>query len=569
MQPWLSCYRLPAVLCTGPNRDSMIDELLSRLRASEPHGAISPLARREDEMLLAEWLASGIHFVASAPYMENQYYRAVRELFSCIKPTIDANPILQEGGVYFGCWLESTGTINAELLSRFLPSVARRTFAAFAAHQREDGCLPYKLTIDGAVFSQIQLVSPLARSVWTDYALNGPDPVYLRTMYDAMSRYDGWLARHRNTLGTGAVEAFCTFDTGHDLSSRFWHIPDSPFRNDPAQYNRENPFLPLIAPDLTANVACQRNYLAKLSELLGEDGSQWLDASDQSERALWHQCFDETDGFFYDRDRHGRLHKVQSDVLLRVLACEIGPDTFFAEALSRYLLNTRKFFAKYPFTSIALDDPRFDPAFTYNSWSGPSNFLSVIRAPHAFEHHHRHVELTWVLQPILSALFKMERFAQTMNPFTGEPGFTDAYSPAILCLLDFVERLCGIQPRPDGMLWFTGLVPAQIDHRDAAHSTGYSRIVDGARYELINTPEQTAAFRDGEPLYRAPAGLRVATDRSGTITSVTGMTLTPVIGEIVTPNGRFPISITANQRLLLEQGKWRKYADPGVVFPTT
>jgi hypothetical protein len=67
----------------------------------------------------------------------------VRELLTCIKPVagIDGS-ILNEGGVYAGCWLESTGTINAELLSRFIPSVAERTFAGFAEHQDAEACSP-------------------------------------------------------------------------------------------------------------------------------------------------------------------------------------------------------------------------------------------------------------------------------------------------------------------------------------------------------------------------------------------------------------------------------------------
>ncbi len=188
------------------------------------------------------------------------------------------------------------------------------------------------------------------------------------------------------------------------------------------------------------------------------------------------------------------------------LACEIGDDDFFARALQRYLLNTRKFFARYPFTSLALDDPRFDPAFDYNSWSGPSNLLSLIRAPHAFEVHHRHVELTWVLYPILSALFRAPRFAQTLSPFTGNAGYTERYSPALLCLVDFVERLCGILPRPDGSLWFTGLVPYQIEHRDMQHETAYARQVDGHEFELVNTAASSIAYRDGEVLFEAPRG---------------------------------------------------------------
>src|SRR5690606_28150323 len=100
------------------------------------------------------------------------------------------------------------------------------------------------------------------------------------------------------------------------------------------------------------------SYLARIAAELGEPDEPWRQKAGASLKALFEQCYDDADGFFYDRDRHGQLVRVQSDVLLRVLACEIGDDAFFAKALQRYLLNTSKFFAKYPLTSIALDDPR-------------------------------------------------------------------------------------------------------------------------------------------------------------------------------------------------------------------
>jgi hypothetical protein len=255
-------------------------------------------------------------------------------------------------------------------------------------------------------------------------------------------------------------------------------------------------------------------------------------------------------------------------VLLRVLACEIGDDDFFVEALSRYLLNTRKFFAKYPFTSMALDDPRYDPAFDYNSWSGPSNFLSLIRAPHAFEAHNRHVELTFALYPTLAALFEVPRFAQTLSPFTGKAGFTEVYSPSILCLLDFVERLCGIQPRPDGALWFTGLVPYQILHRYVQHATAYARTVDGCQFELVNTPETVAAWRDGEMLFEAPKGVRVVTDRRGAIRSLVGMSTHEIAGNLTTEAGSHPFRIGPNEELDFTGGQWVRARAPGYVAPT-
>jgi len=544
------------------------EELLARLRASDPARRVGPLATAHAEAAMGQFAASGVAFAANSEAMETRYYDAVRELIACIKPTAGDRPILNEGGVYHGCWLESTGTINAELLSRFMPQVAADTFAGFARHQRGDGLFPYKLTADGPVFSQIQTVTPLARSVWTHHRLNGRDSDYLARLYHAMASNDAWLARWRDTRGTGAVEAFCTFDTGHDLSARFWHIPDSPEGNDPRRYRADNPLLPFIAPDLTANVACQRDYLALMAEALGESGDQWRDKAEASRQALFAQCFDEEDGFFYDRDRNDQWVRVQSDVLLRVLACEVGDEDFFAEALSRYLLNTRKFFAKYPFTSLALDDPRFDPAFDYNSWCGPTNFLSLIRAPHAFEHHGRHVELTWMLYPILSALFRSERFAQTLNPFTGRAGFTEVYSPSILCLLDFVERLSGILPRPEGTLWFTGLVPYQVEHRDASHATGYARVVDGRRFELVNDGITATAWRDGEWLFSLPKGVRAVTGRDGSLKGLIGMSVAPIAGAVSSPEGTLPFRIEANEQLEFVGGTLVRTRPPRLTHPT-
>lgn len=545
----------------------MTEALLARLRATDVSDKLGPLDHVWEQGLRDEWRQADVRFVCSAPHMENQYVRAVRELFMCIKPTLDERAMLNEGGIYYGCWLESTGTINAELLARFLPSVSQTTFAGFAEHQRGDGCFPYKLTKDGPVWSQIQLVTPLARCVWNDYQINGRDKAYLRQMFEAMCRYDEWLAKYRDTRGSGAVEAFCTYDTGHDLSSRFWHVPDSPKGNDPTRYNEDNPILPFIAPDLTANVICQRFYLARIAEELGGDGEIWRRKAEVSLKALFEHCYDGDDALFYDLDRNGKHVRVQSDVLLRVLACEVGDDEFFAAALRRYLLNTSKFFAKFPFTSVALDDPRFDPAFDYNSWGGPSNFLSIIRAAHAFEAHGRHVELTWVIYPILSALFRMERFAQTINPFTGAAGFTEIYSPTILCLVDFVERLSGVQVRPEGEIWFTGLVPYQIDHRDETHETAYGRTVDGRRFELVNTKTATTAWRDGVELFKCPKGVRVVADRTGEITGLVGMSVNTISGTLETARGDFEFAAAANQQLKLQDGGLISVRNPGLVPP--
>ncbi|OXM84479.1 MGH1-like glycoside hydrolase domain-containing protein [Paenibacillus rigui] len=552
----------------------MNTKLLTRLRGIDTEARAGTLGKPSDHAVLAEWGRSGVKFAASSEKFEQVYYLALRKLLDCIVPTGASGadkPILHEGGVYLGCWLESTGTINAELLSRFIPSVSAASYALFADYQREDGLMPYKITEHGPAYRQIQLVSPLARSVWNHYLLHGRDRDFLRKMYDAMKRYDTWLATFRNTRGTGCVEAFSTFDTGHDGSPRFWHVADTPHLGNAAECNPDSPILPFLAPDLTANVYCQRTYLSRIAEELGEDASEWTSKAEASRQSLFEYCYDADDAFFYDMDRNGQWVKVQSDVLLRVLACEVGDKELFDTALQRYLLNTRKFFAKYPLTSIAMDDPRFDPFSNYNSWAGPTNFLTVIRTPHAFEHHGRYVELTWLVQPMMSALSRMSRFGQCVSPWTGEEGYTETYSPAILGLLDFVERLCGILPRPEGELWFTGLVPYAMDHgEEVAEETAYSRRVDGIVYELVNTREGSAIYRNGgdQAYLEFPNGIRVVTDRDGILKSVIGMTMRPVSGRLRYNDQDIPFSVKGNQQLEYRNGEWISRSDIGVIPPS-
>ena len=488
-----------------------IDDALLRLRAT-------PASR-------------GVGFSALGGPLESRWQQAHLELAQCIRPLAGSVPVLNEGGVYYGSWIESTGTINAEVLSRFDPAVTTATHLLFASHQRDDGMIPYKVTDAGPAFSQIQIVTPFARSVWNHYLLADPGLPYLRTMYEAMVRYDAWLVEYRNTRGTGGVEAFCTFDTGHDLSPRFWHVPDRGYLSDARLVDPASPTLPFIAPDLTANVACQRSYLALIATELGLDPAPWLALAAQSVAALYEQCYDAGDAMFYDRDVRGELVSIQSDVLLRVLACEVGDDAFFAAALTRYLMNTGKFLGHYGLTSLALDDPRFDHDYTRNSWGGPSNFLTMIRAPHAFEVHGRVAELALVNSPVLSALASADRFPQCLDPWTGAPGFTSAYSPSILWMLDALERACGILPRPDGSIWLSGLIPTRLEHGAAAAATAYSRVLDGVLYELAGDDTSVVVHRDGSRWLSFPRGWRVVIS-GGSVAAVVGLAAAPVTGTL-------------------------------------
>lgn len=611
---------------------TLIDEARARLRERE-HSPARLAATRAGgapaddgaSAPLASGLAStGVTFAAVGGALESRWDNAVVDLAHCVRPLVPGEEaVLWEGGPYPGEWVESTATINAELLDRFAPEVTRSTHLLLARHQRADGLLPYKVTADGPAFSQIQMVTPLARCVWHHYLLTGrSDHEYLRTMYDAMARHDAWLAAHRDTRGTGAVEAFGTFDTGHDGSPRFWFLPERPLHSDAGQFDPLVPHLPLIAPDLTANVACQRDYLARIAdELLAtspasaraalatddavaeagapvpeagapvpetgapvpaagaqvpavaepltdagsrvpEAGDAWRAAAQRSREALASQCWDGDDLAWYDRVSGGDLVRIESDVILRVLACEIGDDDLFAKALERYLMSTRKFLAHYGLTSLALDDPRFESNAARNSWGGPVNFLTMVRAPHAFEHHGHVAELALIAGPVLTALAESDRFPQCLDPWSGEAAYGERYSPGILWFLDAVERTFGILPRPDGALWFSGLTPTRLDGAARAASVAYARVVDGVRFELAGDDEQVQVWRDGEQLASFPRGARLETGRTGEPIAVVGLAAGTVRGTVTTAAGEWPIELAPNARLLLTPTGPQPATDP-------
>ncbi|MBF0815135.1 hypothetical protein E4U02_01765 [Microbacterium paludicola] len=543
------------------------DEALRRLREGDAVAragiASSPLG---DELA-----REGVRFAAVGGPLEARWHTALAELAQCIRPLGGAAPVLNEGGVYHGSWIESTGTINTEVLSRFAPQVARDTLLLFARHQRDDGMIPYKVTADGPAFSQIQIVTPLARVVWNHYLLTGrsgaADRELLETMRTAMERYDAWLERYRDTRGTGGVEAFCTFDTGHDLSPRFWFAPDRAFRSDARLVDPDSPILPYVAPDLTSNVACQRAYLGRIARELGEDPQPWEDAAQRSLDALYAQCFDEADGFFYDRDRNGELVRLQGDVLARVLANEVGDEEFFAASLRRYLMNTRKFLAHYGFTTVAMGDPRFDHDASRNSWGGPVNFLAQLRAPHAFELHGHVAELALVSQPVLAALAVADRFPQCLDPWSGDAGYTDVYSPSILWFLDAVERYAGILPRPDGEVWLSGMAPTRLDHGAAAEAIAYGRRIDGAQWELVADDERVLVWRDGEQVCGFPRGWRVVAERDGTVSAVVGLGARAVAGELELPGGTVTLEVAPNERISLSGSAVVSRSGVGFVAP--
>jgi hypothetical protein len=369
-------------------------------------------------------------------------------------------PVLFEGAVYAGVWMECgphEGLVYGTLAKyvhetdpqKSALEAARNNHMAFFTLQREDGQLPASVKLSEAGYGQIQMVVPIAATAWELAQLTDDDEL-LVTAYKSCSRWDAWLREFRDTRRTGLVEGFCTYDTGHDNSPRWKGVPN---RCPDADAKKFPPGVgvPRLCPDLSATVYGGRVALAKMAMMLGkrDEAARWEQDAETLRQLILSKLYDPQDAAFYDLDTENKFVKVRSDVMSRVLGEHVlklddAKDKAIFEAVwTKQLHNPKAFWAPYPLTSVAMDDPAFVRPIPRNSWGGASQALTALRTPRWMEHYGKGAELKVLMAAWCEAIMRHVEFRQQMDPLTGD--FTQAdpsgYSPAALVFLDFARRL--------------------------------------------------------------------------------------------------------------------------------
>lgn len=374
--------------------------------------------------------------VAAQKYREalDGLARNTRKVFGYDKP------VLIEGGNYPGIWLEC-GPLEGLVYGRHNHAVAKANHEVFFHHQREDGYLPCWIWFESIGTGQIQMVVPIAATALETADLIG-DEAFLANAYMVCSRWDAWLARNRNTRGTGLCEAFCEYDSGHDNSPRFKGLPKECPGRDAAVCPKAGR-LPYLAPDLSATVYGQRIALSRMAERLGRnnEAARWQEQAETTRKLILKYCYDPEEECFFDVDADGAFVRIRGDALTRVLCEHVVDQPMFERIYARHIRSPEGFWPPYPLPSIAVSDPAFVRELPPNSWGGASQALTALRAPRWFEHYGKADDLRTLMRLWVKAIAEAPAFMQQMNPWTGEFSTSAGYSPAMCVLIDFVERL--------------------------------------------------------------------------------------------------------------------------------
>ena len=435
-----------------------------------------------------------------------------------VMPRYD-QPILIEGASYKGIWMEC-GPHESLVYRKIRPDVARASHMTFFTLQRPDGQLPANNKLTEAGFGQIQMVVPIAATAWELARATG-DEALLRAAYSASGRWDDWLARYRNTRGTGLTEGFCTYDTGHDNSPRWAGIPPQCPNKDarafPPGYG-----LPRLCPDLSATTYGARRALAGMAEALGKasEAERWTEQAEAIRKLILDKLYVAEDAAFYDLDANHQFIRIRSDILSRVCGEHVVDQVLFDDLWARQLHNPNAFWTPYPLPSVAMDDPAFVRPIPANSWGGASQALTALRAGRWMEHYGRPAEFARIMDAWSRALVADMSFRQQMDPVTGRftaEGEPD-YSPAALVMMDYTWRLAGVTEEADALHW-----NVRPGHAAADRARFTLRTDAGLMAEMRYDGKGADLYLGGKAVARIEGVARLVTGKEGKRLGLTGI----------------------------------------------
>lgn len=456
-------------------------------------------------------------------------------------------PVLIEGSNYAGIWLECApqeGLVYADIRR----DVARNNHLVFFALQKEDGQIPCWSRTNRIGFAQIQMAVPIAATAWELTQQTG-DSELLEKAYASCSRWDAWLRHYRDTRKTALCEGFCCWDTGHDYSPRWAGMPNNCPDGD-ARKCPPVPSLPRLCPDLSATVYGGRVALAAMARATGKnsEADRWLADADAMRSLILNKLYSADDAAFYDVDAQDKFVRVRSDVISRVFGEHVVDQKLFDTIYHRQIHNPKAFWATYPLSSIALDDPKFVRPIPRNSWGGASQALTALRAPRWMEHYGKPADLAHLMQQWNNAILRAGKFLQQMDPVDGTfTNDTGDYSPAALVFLDFTWRLAGVRQVGTTLEW--NVRPP----KNKVSSTYRLQVGSAKTAEIKYASGNGELVLNGKVLYRTNNVVRLITDFDGRIQNVVGIASETTKVSLHHASGRVQkFSIASNVSMTLQ-----------------
>jgi hypothetical protein len=221
------------------------------------------------------------------------------------------------------------------------------------------------------------------------------DAAFLAEMLPKLIRYFEWLARERDSDGSGLLVTISPFESGIDFKPSYdsllgyrhgaagpgllWRAIRADLGNFLSGYKlrRILEARRFLVRDVLVNVlyACDLLALARLCTLAGEPelARRYEDRGRRTEKAILEKMYDRERQAFFDLRPDGQRLRVPTFTILMPLMLPGLPADIADALVTRHLRETREFALPYPVPSVAADDPAFQPGENGRYlWRGPT-----------------------------------------------------------------------------------------------------------------------------------------------------------------------------------------------------
>jgi len=266
---------------------------------------------------------------------------------------------------YVGVW-QWDNFFHALAFRHIDPHLAQDQLRLLLDHQRDDGMIPDAIHDEGTV---THLDFPVKADVtkppliaWAAWKLHQhqPDREFLDEIYEPIVHNNDWWFEQNDVDHNGLCEYQHPFSSGLD---------DSPLWDNG---------MPVESPDLNSYLCLQQEALSQIAAEIGEqaDAAIWAErAQDIAERMIQY-AWDEKQGLFWARSKKKRVHVRTPFNLFPLITGRMPPE--IAERLVAHLTNPAEFWARYPVSTVAMDDPKYNSG---QMWRGPAwvnvNYLLI------------------------------------------------------------------------------------------------------------------------------------------------------------------------------------------------
>jgi hypothetical protein len=429
------------------------------------------------------------------------------------------------------------------MYGKFDLEIARNNLEVVINGQLANGQLPHLTHLNGEQWNGAIGFNAVAHYGLDAYYLFKKDPVFLDKLETALTRYDAYLWNGRDRNGNGVLEAYGTTDTGEDgqTGNRY----DLPRDNDGKRF--------VDSVSVMADSYANREVLARIAAIRGDEAKrvEWQGKADALRKKSREYFWVEQRKAAFDRDSKGEILPTLNQLNIRAMTQGLFSQEMADDFVKYHLMNPQEFFTPYPIPSTAINDPKFhnvEKATEYSTWSGPSMGLTLQRSVRALEYYGHYVEIGLIGQKLLERIGREPvNFPVQFNPITGDAvARVGGYGPMILATMEYLSRMYGVYVSRETVVW-NGFPGSDLEYKQTWYDTVYA---------IVHKNGRVSGFRNGQPLFEVPAGLRVETDYQGTVKRIAGLSTTTVSGALVLGKTAIPTFTTQpNQVHVYQDGK--------------